>query len=62
MLNAIDKTDEKPEPLVRIIDLKTWFPVKRGFFSKTTDYVRAVDGVSLDIYRGETLGLVGESG
>ncbi len=62
MLNAIDKIDEKPEPLLKIIDLKTWFPIKRGFFSKTTDYVRAVDGVSLDIYRGETLGLVGESG
>ena len=62
MLNAIDKIDEKPEPLLKVIDLKTWFPVKRGFFSKTADYVRAVDGVSLDIYRGETLGLVGESG
>jgi len=62
MLNAIDKTDEKSEPLLKIIELKTWFPVKRGFFSKTTDYIRAVDGVSLAIYRGETLGLVGESG
>ncbi len=62
MLNVIDKTDEKSEPLIRVVDLKTWFPVKRGFFSKTAEYVRAVDGVSLDIYRGETLGLVGESG
>jgi len=62
MLNTIDKTDKKSEPLLNVIDLKTWFPVKRGFFSKTADYVRAVDGVSLDIYRGETIGLVGESG
>ena len=50
------------EPLVRVMELKTWFPVKRGFFSKTKEYVRAVDGVSLDLYRGETVGLVGESG
>ena len=49
-------------PLVRLQDLTTWFPVKRGLFSKTKEYVRAVDGVSLDIFRGETLGLVGESG
>ena len=62
MLNTIDKIDENPEPLLKVIDLKTWFPIKRGFFSKTADYVRAVDGVSLNIYRGETLGLVGESG
>jgi len=62
MINAIDKTDEKAEPLIKISDLKTWFPVKRGFFAKTANYVRAVDGVSLEIYRGETLGLVGESG
>ena len=62
MLNTIDKIDEEPEPLLKVIDLKTWFPIKRGFFSKTADYVRAVDGVSLNIYRGETLGLVGESG
>ena len=62
MLNPVDTINEKPEPLIQIIDLKTWFPVKRGFFSKTAEYVRAVDGVSLNIYRGETLGLVGESG
>jgi oligopeptide/dipeptide ABC transporter ATP-binding protein len=62
MINAIDKKNEKSEPLLKVIDLKTWFPIKRGLFSKTADYVRAVDGVSLNIYRGETLGLVGESG
>ncbi|MGB8717675.1 MAG: ATP-binding cassette domain-containing protein, partial [Desulfobacterales bacterium] len=49
-------------PLVELLDLKTWFPVRRGVFAKTIGYVRAVDGVSLAIVRGETLGLVGESG
>ena len=57
-----DKTANKTTPLLNVIDLKTWFPVKRGFFSKTVDYVRAVDGICLEIHRGETLGLVGESG
>ncbi|MBC2713888.1 MAG: ABC transporter ATP-binding protein [Desulfobacteraceae bacterium] len=62
MISAAEKLDDKPEPLLKVTDLKTWFPVKRGFFSKTADHVRAVDGVCLRIYRGETLGLVGESG
>lgn len=43
-------------------DLKKYFPVKRGLFSRTTGYVKAVDGVSLDIEEGKTTGLVGESG
>lgn len=50
------------EPLVQVTGMKTWFPIKRGFFSKTKAHVRAVDGVCMDLYRGETLGLVGESG
>ncbi len=46
-----------------IVDhLKTWFPIKRGMFSREQNYVRAVDGVSLYLLPGETLGLVGESG
>ena len=48
--------------LISVRDLKTWFPVKRGVFARTVDHVKAVDGVSLDIMPGETLGLVGESG
>jgi oligopeptide/dipeptide ABC transporter ATP-binding protein len=48
--------------LLKITDLKTWFPIRRGVFSRTVAYVRAVDGVSLEIREGETLGLVGESG
>jgi oligopeptide/dipeptide ABC transporter ATP-binding protein len=43
-------------------NLKTWFPIKKGVFARTVGYVRAVDDVSIDIYDGETLGVVGESG
>ncbi|MCG6905984.1 MAG: ABC transporter ATP-binding protein [Desulfobacteraceae bacterium] len=49
-------------PLLELLDLKTWFPVRRGVFAKTIGHVRAVDGVTLTIARAETLGLVGESG
>jgi oligopeptide transport system ATP-binding protein len=51
-----------PPPLLRVTDLRTYFPVKRGLLQRTVDYVRAVDDVSFHIHRGETLGLVGESG
>ena len=50
------------QPLLEVRNLKKHFPINRGIFSKTVGYVRAVDGVSLDIQKGETLGLVGESG
>ncbi len=43
-------------------DLKVHFPVRQGMFSKTKQFVKAVDGVSFDVAPGETLGLVGESG
>jgi oligopeptide/dipeptide ABC transporter ATP-binding protein len=49
-------------PLLQISDLKTWFPIQRGIFSRTVGHVRAVDGVSFDMAPGETIGLVGESG
>jgi oligopeptide/dipeptide ABC transporter ATP-binding protein len=48
--------------LVNVENLKKYFPIKRGLFSKTVGYVKAVDDVSFKINRGETLGLVGESG
>jgi len=49
-------------PLLQIQDLKTWFPIKRGVFDRTVGHIHAVDGVSLTIESGETVGLVGESG
>ncbi|MCC7145686.1 MAG: dipeptide ABC transporter ATP-binding protein [Phycisphaeraceae bacterium] len=48
--------------LLQVKDLKTYFPVKRGFMQRTVGHVRAVDGVSFSVAPGETLGLVGESG
>jgi oligopeptide/dipeptide ABC transporter ATP-binding protein len=50
------------EPLLRVKNLKTWFPIKRGLFKRTVGHVRAVDGVDFSIDRGKTLALVGESG
>ncbi len=52
----------KQEPILRIENLKTYFPIRTGFFGKIASYVKAVDDVSFDVYPGETLGLVGESG
>ncbi len=49
-------------PLVSIDDIKVWFPIRKGVFNRVVGNVRAVDGVSLDIMLGETMGLVGESG
>jgi microcin C transport system ATP-binding protein len=43
-------------------DLRVWFPIKRGFLRRTVDYVKAVDGLSLKLRAGETVGVVGESG
>lgn len=48
--------------LLRVEDLRVWFPIKKGIWRRTVDHVRAVDGVSLRVARGETLGIVGESG
>lgn len=56
------QTDENQHPILRVRDLKVYFPVRKGFFKRTVGYVKAVDGVSFDIYEGETFGLVGESG
>jgi len=50
------------EPLLQLKNLKTYFPISKGIFGKVTDYVKAVDSITFDVYPGETLGLVGESG
>ena len=50
------------QSLISIQDLKVHFPLRKSLFSRSRQMVRAVDGVSLEILEGETLGLVGESG
>ena len=53
---------EQNQPLLEVKDLKKHFPIYKGVFSRVSGQVYAVDGVSFEIGRGETLGLVGESG
>jgi peptide/nickel transport system ATP-binding protein len=53
---------EESDNLVSIQNLQVWYPIKKGIFQKTVGHVRAVDGVDMDIPRGKTVALVGESG
>jgi peptide/nickel transport system ATP-binding protein len=53
---------KKQEPLLQVEHLSTWFGIKHNFFGKTKEYIKAVDDVSLEVFPGETIGLVGESG
>jgi peptide/nickel transport system ATP-binding protein len=58
-----DKSDIDSHPvLLEVNNLKTWFPVKGGLFGRVQSHVKAVDDVSFVVHKGETLGLVGESG
>lgn len=50
------------EPLYKLRDVKKYYPIRSGFLKRATSHVQAVDGVSLDIHKGETVGVVGESG
>jgi microcin C transport system ATP-binding protein len=56
------KPDPKAVDILTTDNLKVWFPVKRGFFRKTVGHIKAVDGVSVRVKAGQTLGIVGESG
>lgn len=53
---------EGEAPLLRVENLKVYYPIKTGWLRRVTGHVKAVDGISFDVYRGQTLGLVGESG
>jgi microcin C transport system ATP-binding protein len=48
--------------LISCTDLRVWYPIKAGVLRRTVDYVRAVDGITLEVSEGQTVGIVGESG
>ncbi|MBZ9683081.1 MULTISPECIES: ABC transporter ATP-binding protein [unclassified Mesorhizobium] len=50
------------KPVMTGKDIKVWFPIKQGFFRRTIDHVKAVDGIDVTVRAGQTLGVVGESG
>jgi microcin C transport system ATP-binding protein len=68
---ALLAAEPKPDPappqpaapmVLQAVDLKVWFPIKRGVLRKVVGHIKAVDGVSVTLRKGETLGVVGESG
>jgi microcin C transport system ATP-binding protein len=61
--NKIRKFQENKEiEILKIKDLKVWYPIKKGIFKKTVDYVKAIDSINFSLKKKETLGIVGESG
>ncbi len=57
-----DLIGQDAAPLLTVRDLKVYYPIKSGFLRRQVGEVKAVDGISFDVYSGQTLGLVGESG
>ena len=62
MITRESKTFDKNEVLLEFENIKKHFPIKSGILRRTVDWIRAVDDVSFKVKRGQTLGLVGESG
>ncbi len=67
LLNAEPQGTPEPvcaegAPLLSVTDLRVWFPLKKNFWGRPTEFVKAVQNLSLTVYPGETLGIVGESG
>jgi microcin C transport system ATP-binding protein len=61
--NKIRKYQENNEKeILKIKNLKVWYPIKKGIFKKTVDYVKAIDSINFTLKKKETLGIVGESG
>lgn len=56
------KVSADAKPIVKTDDLKVWFPIKKGVLRRTVDYVKAVNGISINVRQGSSLGIVGESG
>jgi microcin C transport system ATP-binding protein len=54
--------DASKPVVAEVTDLKVWFPIKRGLFRRTVGHVKAVDGISVTVREGQTVGVVGESG
>ncbi|MFA6037277.1 MAG: ABC transporter ATP-binding protein [Legionellales bacterium] len=59
---AFDKKIHESNLLLTATDIKVYFPIRKGVFRKTVAYVKAVDGVDINLYAGQTLAIVGESG
>lgn len=62
VVDTNEQDDYEPQPVVSVRDLKKYFPIKTGVLSRTVGHVKAVDGVTFDVFPGETFALVGESG